>query len=92
MLFDIVTGAAVQWLRDALGIIASAHETEGLAESLESNDGVYFKPMSSACPYWFRRSPRRPRSAPRIWAAGTRMWTLEQLRSGWREKHRYEPA
>ena len=39
-----VTGAAVQWLRDGLGIIAAADETEALARSLESNDGVYFVP------------------------------------------------
>jgi glycerol kinase len=37
-----VTGAAVQWLRDGLGIIADAAETEALAASLDSNDGVYF--------------------------------------------------
>ena len=35
-----IAGAAVQWLRDGLGIIAEAAETEGLAASLESNDGV----------------------------------------------------
>jgi glycerol kinase len=39
-----VTGAAVQWLRDGLGVIAEAAETEPLAASLESNDGVYFVP------------------------------------------------
>ncbi|MGB8509469.1 MAG: glycerol kinase GlpK, partial [Pyrinomonadaceae bacterium] len=39
-----VTGAAIQWLRDGLGIITSASETEGLARSLESNEGVYFVP------------------------------------------------
>src|SRR5262245_61730006 len=36
-----VTGAAVQWLRDGLGIISDARETEALAGSLESNDDVY---------------------------------------------------
>src|SRR6476661_238576 len=40
----LVTGAAVQWLRDGLGIIKSAEETERLAASLASNDGVYFVP------------------------------------------------
>jgi glycerol kinase len=39
-----VTGAAVQWLRDGLGIIRAAEETEPLARQLESNDGVYFVP------------------------------------------------
>ena len=39
-----VTGAAVQWLRDGLGIIDAADETEALARSLDSNDGVYFVP------------------------------------------------
>ena len=39
-----VTGAAVQWLRDGLGIIEAAAETEALAASLDSNDGVYFVP------------------------------------------------
>src|SRR6185312_3642518 len=36
-----VTGAAVQWLRDALGVISAAEETEAMAASLDSNDGVY---------------------------------------------------
>jgi len=39
-----IAGAAVQWLRDGLQIIASAGETESLARSLESNEGVYFVP------------------------------------------------
>ena len=39
-----VTGAAIQWLRDGLGIISSAAETEAMAASLDSNDGVYFVP------------------------------------------------
>ena len=39
-----VTGAAVQWLRDGLGIIEAAADTEALAGSLDSNDGVYFVP------------------------------------------------
>ena len=49
-----VTGAAVQWLRDGLGIIASAGETEELARSIESNDGVYFVPALTGLgsPYW----------------------------------------
>jgi glycerol kinase len=49
-----VTGAAVQWLRDGLGVIADAAETEGLAASLESNDGVYFVPALTGLgsPHW----------------------------------------
>ncbi len=39
-----VTGAAVQWLRDGLGIITSAAEVEALARSVESSDGVFFVP------------------------------------------------
>jgi glycerol kinase len=49
-----VTGAAVQWLRDGLGIIEAAAETEALAASLDSNDGVYFVPALTGLgsPYW----------------------------------------
>jgi len=49
-----VAGAAVQWLRDGLGIISSAEETETLAGSLEDNDGVYFVPALTGLgsPHW----------------------------------------
>ena len=49
-----VTGAAVQWLRDGLGIIADAAETEQLAASLSANDGVYFVPALAGLgsPHW----------------------------------------
>jgi glycerol kinase len=49
-----VAGAAVQWLRDSLGIIAAARETEALARSLQSNDGVYFVPalVGLGAPNW----------------------------------------
>ncbi len=49
-----VTGSAVQWLRDGLGLIESAAETEALAASLESNDDVYFVPALTGLgsPYW----------------------------------------
>jgi len=49
-----VTGAAVQWLRDGLGIIDQAAETEALAASLDSNDGVYFVPALTGlgAPHW----------------------------------------
>ena len=49
-----VTGAGVQWLRDGLGIIEKAAETEELARSLDSNDGVYFVPALTGLgsPHW----------------------------------------
>jgi len=49
-----VTGAAVQWLRDGLGIVEEAAETEALAASLGSNEGVYFVPALTGLgsPHW----------------------------------------
>jgi glycerol kinase len=49
-----VTGAAVQWLRDQLGLIGSADEVESLAASVEDNGGVYFVPAFSGlfAPRW----------------------------------------
>ena len=49
-----VTGAAVQWLRDELGIIREAAETESLASSLDSNDDVWFVPalVGLGAPLW----------------------------------------
>jgi len=49
-----IAGAAVQWLRDSLGIITEAGETEALAASLDSNDGVYFVPafVGLGAPHW----------------------------------------
>ncbi|HWI08373.1 MAG TPA: glycerol kinase GlpK [Solirubrobacteraceae bacterium] len=49
-----VTGAGVQWLRDGLGIIEAAAETEQLAVSLDSNDGVFFVPALTGLgsPHW----------------------------------------
>src|SRR5215217_3177429 len=49
-----ITGAAVQWLRDGLGIIEDAAETEELAKSIDSNDGVYFVPalVGLGAPHW----------------------------------------
>ena len=49
-----VTGAAVQWLRDGLGLIAGAADTEELAASLDDNDGVYFVPALTGLgsPHW----------------------------------------
>jgi len=50
----LVTGSAVQWLRDELGIIKAAEDTQAMAESLESNDGVYFVPALAGlgAPHW----------------------------------------
>jgi glycerol kinase len=49
-----VTGAAVQWLRDGLGIVERASDTEALAASLHGNDGVYFVPALTGLgsPHW----------------------------------------
>jgi glycerol kinase len=49
-----VTGAAVQWLRDGLQIISTAAETQALAATLQSNDGVYFVPALTGLgsPHW----------------------------------------
>ena len=49
-----VTGAAVQWLRDGLGVIEHAADTEALARSLDGNDGVYFVPALTGLgsPHW----------------------------------------
>ncbi len=49
-----IAGAAVQWLRDGLGLVGSAAETEALARSLSSNDGVYFVPalVGMGAPHW----------------------------------------
>ncbi|OQY18248.1 MAG: glycerol kinase [Desulfobacteraceae bacterium 4572_35.1] len=49
-----VTGAAIQWLRDGLGIIKQAAETDALASSLNSNDDVYFVPALTGlgAPHW----------------------------------------
>ncbi len=49
-----VAGAAVQWLRDGLGIIDSADQTEALAASLDSNHGVYLVPAFTGlgAPHW----------------------------------------
>ena len=49
-----VTGAAMQWLRDGLGIVEEAAESEALAASLDGNDGVYFVPALTGLgsPHW----------------------------------------
>ncbi|GAA4536071.1 glycerol kinase GlpK [Amycolatopsis samaneae] len=49
-----VTGSAVQWLRDQLGIISGASQSEALAREVADNGGIYFVPAFSGlfAPYW----------------------------------------
>lgn len=49
-----ITGAAIQWLRDGLGIINNAAESETLARSVPDNGGVYFVPafVGLGAPHW----------------------------------------
>jgi glycerol kinase len=49
-----VTGSAVQWLRDQLGIISGAAQSEALAREVDDNGGMYFVPAFSGlfAPYW----------------------------------------
>jgi glycerol kinase len=49
-----IGGAAIQWLRDGIGILDHASESEKLATSLPDNDGVYFVPALAGlgAPHW----------------------------------------
>lgn len=49
-----VAGAAIQWLRDGLGILERAEESAAMAASLEENDGVYLVPafVGLGAPHW----------------------------------------
>jgi glycerol kinase len=49
-----IAGAAVQWLRDGLGLISAARETEPLARSVPDTGGIYFVPafVGLGAPYW----------------------------------------
>ena len=49
-----ITGAAVQWLRDGLGLIGDAAESEALARSVPDSGGIYFVPafVGLGAPYW----------------------------------------
>lgn len=49
-----VTGSLIQWLRDNLGMVVNASETEALATSVDDNGGAYFVPAFSGlfAPYW----------------------------------------
>ncbi len=53
-----IAGAAVQWLRDGLGMIAAAAETEPLARSVPDTGGIYFVPafVGLGAPYWDMRA------------------------------------
>ena len=50
----LVGGAALQWLRDGLGVVRTAAESERLAESVDSTDGVHFVPALTGLgsPQW----------------------------------------
>ncbi len=49
-----IAGAAIQWLRDGIGILAQAKESEAMARSVEDTGGVYFVPAFTGlgAPYW----------------------------------------
>ena len=49
-----VAGAGVQWLRDKIGLINNAYETEKIVKSKENNNGVYIVPAFTGlgAPYW----------------------------------------
>ena len=49
-----VAGAAIQWLRDGLGLLDAAEESEAMAASVADNGGVYFVPafVGLGAPHW----------------------------------------
>lgn len=49
-----IAGAGVQWLRDKIKLISSAHETEKISKTLKNNSGVYLVPAFTGlgAPYW----------------------------------------
>lgn len=49
-----IAGAAIQWLRDGLGILDAAAYSEQMARELDGNDGVYFVPafVGLGAPHW----------------------------------------
>lgn len=49
-----MAGATIQWLRDGIGVISNAADTEGLARGLKSNAGVYLVPAFTGlgAPHW----------------------------------------
>jgi glycerol kinase len=50
----LASGAAIQWLRDGLGLIGDASDSEALARAVDSSDGVYFVPALTGLgsPHW----------------------------------------
>ncbi len=50
----LTSGAALQWLRDGLGVLGDAAESEALARSVESTGGVFFVPALTGLgsPWW----------------------------------------
>ena len=87
-----VTGAAVQWLRDQLGVISDAAESETLAASVDDTAGVYFVRPSPGCsrptggPTRAARSSACPGSTPaRTWPGPP--WRPSPTRPGtWRRR------
>ena len=49
-----ISGAVVQWLRDGIGLIKSAKDSEKIAKQVDDTDGVYFVPAFTGlgAPYW----------------------------------------
>jgi glycerol kinase len=49
-----IAGAAIQWLRDGLGLLSEARESEEMAAGMDGNDGVYFVPafVGLGAPHW----------------------------------------
>jgi glycerol kinase len=49
-----VAGAAIQWLRDEIGLVETAHESEAIARSVPDSNGVYVVPafVGLGAPYW----------------------------------------
>lgn len=49
-----VAGAAIQWLRDQLGLLKASAESESMAEAVDDTGGVYFVPafVGLGAPYW----------------------------------------
>jgi glycerol kinase len=49
-----IAGAAIQWLRDGLGLLERAADSEAMARTLEGNDGVYLVPafVGLGAPHW----------------------------------------
>lgn len=49
-----IAGAAIQWLRDGLGLLSLAEDSEAMASSVAGNDGVYFVPafVGLGAPHW----------------------------------------